>query len=418
MVPPAAHRICRAATPRSRRWRVPCLLAVAIAVALVRASPPQQQVTPPALPDLRVPPPAPLATPDLAPTRPGGPALPWEVALDTTLSASPAGPPVLAADLVIVPLRTGHLSAVALADGSARWTTTLSLPALLAATAVLVIAAEPDSLSARHVTTGDIAWRVPTNGAASAVAVDGAGLIVAGFASGALLAVRHDTGAAAWRVEVAAPVTRVCATATGFVAGLSSGAVVAIGPAGAVRWARQLSGSVSALGATVGAVFAGSTDNFLYKLKDDRGEVDWRWRTGGDLAGTPIVAGRRVYFVSLDTVLRALDAGQGAQQWKRGLASRPMGGPLLLGDVLIVTGVGPVIEGFALSNGRPLGRLEQARELVAPVAAWRDGTGATSLVALSRTGQLQRYVAKAPAPAGPPPVSAPPPGPAPPPAPR
>jgi outer membrane protein assembly factor BamB len=382
-----------------------------LAVLLAATTPPravaQQQVTPPALPGLRVPPVDPAA-----PAATGARAtLPWKVAVDVTLAASPAGPPVLAGDLLVAALRTGEIAAIAVLDGRPRWTATVTLPALLAATPSLAIVAEPDSVSARRLDTGDIAWRATVERPATALAAGAGGLVVAGFDAGAVLAWQESSGAVAWRVDAGARVVHLVANDTGVLAGLASGAVLAIGPAGSVRWTRTLPGAVSALGSAPGAVFAGSTDNFLYKLDADRGTVDWRWRTGGDLVGTPIVAGRHVYFVSLDAVLRALDAGNGAQQWKRPLSSRPLGGPVLLDDLLLVTDVGPVVEGFAVEGGKDRGRLAEAGEFVAPAVAWRDEAGAISLVALGRDGRFLRYERVAKPAVATTPVSAPPPAP-------
>jgi outer membrane protein assembly factor BamB len=384
-----------------RGLTVLAVLLVAITPPLARA---QQQVTPPALPGLRVPPMEPAA-----PAAPGTRAtLPWKVAVDVTLAASPAGLPVLAGDLLVTALRTGEIAAIAVIDGRPRWTATVTLPALLAATPDLAIVAEPDSVSARRLDSGDIAWRVPVEAPARALTAGAAGLVVAGFDSGTVLAWQVASGAVAWRVDAGAGVTHLMATESGAIAGLASGDVVAIASTGGVRWTRTLAGAISALGTGPGAVFAGSTDNYLYKLDADRGAIDWRWRTGGDVVGTPVVAGRVVYFVSLDALLRALDAGNGAQQWKRALASRPLGGPLLLDDAVVVTDVGPVVEGFAAAGGRDRGRLDEAGEFVAPVVAWRDDAGAVSLVALGRNGRFLRYdrVSK-PAPDTPP-ISAPP----------
>ena len=71
------------------------------------------------------------------------------------------------------------------------------------------------------------------------------------------------------------------------------------------------------------------------------GQIDWRWRTGGDVLGTAVVDARRVYFVSFDNILRALDRRSGAQRWKRPLPFRPLTGPLMAGATIITSGVTP-----------------------------------------------------------------------------
>ena len=45
---------------------------------------------------------------------------------------------------------------------------------------------------------------------------------------------------------------------------------------------------------------------------------------GADIVGAAVHDEVRVYFVSMDNVLRALDAGTGAQRWKKPLPLRPI----------------------------------------------------------------------------------------------
>ena len=78
----------------------------------------------------------------------------------------------------------------------------------------------------------------------------------------------------------------------------------------------------------------------------------WRWRTGGDIVGRAAVDERRVMFVSLDNILRALDRESGVQQWRRPLAGRPTSGPQIVDDMVLVSGVSPVLRAFNIGEGR------------------------------------------------------------------
>ena len=86
-------------------------------------------------------------------------------------------------------------------------------------------------------------------------------------------------------------------------------------------------------------LFVGASDRFFYCLSADRGKRKWRWRTGGTIVGTTVVVGDRVYFVSLDNVLRSLNRSDGNQRWKSAVPHRPTGGPFLIGPLLFVPGV-------------------------------------------------------------------------------
>ena len=96
------------------------------------------------------------------------------------------------------------------------------------------------------------------------------------------------------------------------------------------------------------------------------GAVAWRWRTGADVIGVPVVDDARVYFVSLDNVLRALDRESGAQRWKRALPLRPTRGPVAAGATLLVSGLSPTLRAFNMKDGAPAGEVAGGGELAAP----------------------------------------------------
>jgi hypothetical protein len=98
-------------------------------------------------------------------------------------------------------------------------------------------------------------------------------------------------------------------------------------------------------------VFTGSTDNFLYALSTRDGGVAWRWRTGGDVVGHAVADAKRVYFTSLDAMVRAVDRHHGDLRWQRPLTTRPAGDPVLAGTEVIVAGVAPELRAFRVSDG-------------------------------------------------------------------
>jgi outer membrane protein assembly factor BamB len=167
---------------------------------------------------------------------------------------------------------------------------------------------------------------------------------------------------------------------------------------GDVLWARTLTGTLTSVLAFDDRVYVGSTDNFLYCLSSHEGRIDWQWRTGGDLVGLPVVDERRLYFVSLDNVLRALDRRSGAQRWLRPLPLRPTTGPVRADDDLIVSGVSPMLRAYAIRDGRPSGQMDAPGDLAAPphvvqseeqttlIVLTRDVAKGTIMTALGRAG--------------------------------
>jgi hypothetical protein len=143
---------------------------------------------------------------------------------------------------------------------------------------------------------------------------------------------------------------------------------------GAPLWTGRLPEPATALLADADRLFAGSRNNFFYAIRDEDGSIAWRWRTGADVVGLPVVDDRNVYFVSMDNVLRALSRRSGVQQWVRLLSLRPTRGPLAVGRVLIVSGIAQSLPAYNMSDGSPAGELPAAGELAAAPAVVRHST--------------------------------------------
>src|SRR5207247_2297205 len=103
-------------------------------------------------------------------------------------------------------------------------------------------------------------------------------------------------------------------------------------------------------------IFIGSRDDKFYCLAAKDGKVIWQRVTGGDVIGMPAIDTKRVYFVSLDNVLRALDRHNGSTLWQTSLPMRPATGPLLTGWTLIVSGSAAELHAYSSEfHGVPLG---------------------------------------------------------------
>ena len=81
--------------------------------------------------------------------------------------------------------------------------------------------------------------------------------------------------------------------------------------------------------------------------------------------GLPVVDDQRVYFVSLDNILRGLDRNTGNQRWKRVLPLRPTRGPVVAGDLLLVSGISPNVQVYLMKDGTAAGELAGGGELAA-----------------------------------------------------
>src|SRR5262249_41367099 len=135
---------------------------------------------------------------------------------------------------------------------------------------------------------------------------------------------------------------------------------------GSPLWERRIGGQPNEILALNDRVFAGSTDNFFYCVMAKDGRIDWRWRTGADVIGAPATDGSRVFFVSLDNVVRAMNAVSGGQQWLKALTMRPTTGPVLAGATVLVVGQSQQVRGFNAKDGVAAPDIDAGDEIAAP----------------------------------------------------
>lgn len=313
-------------------------------------------------------PPTPLPAapaPADAPQAPAWLAPVWSI----VLPSEPTSAPAFDASQGYVLLRNNTLVAVALDSGALRWSVTLAAPVGPSAGEGLVFTAPPGSIEARARENGDLRWRLATEGNVAAPMSVRGGWLLAAADSGTAMAIRARDGATVWQRVLGAP-ARVAPELGGDGAyfPLADGRLVAVNlHDGSTRWERKLGGAPAEILVLDDRLFVGSADNFLYCLNVENGRIRWRWRTGGDIVGRPAVDARAVYFVSLDNVLRALNRGNGHQIWKGALATRPSGGPLPLGDaLLLVSGLAPQVWAFRKADGVLAAEVPAPAELAAP----------------------------------------------------
>src|SRR5262249_5318316 len=112
-----------------------------------------------------------------------------------------------------------------------------------------------------------------------------------------------------------------------------------------------------------GRVFVGTTDRRIVALHAKNGEVAWRWKIGNDVQGPGFLFRNRVVFAAFDAVLYSLDRDNGNLAWRAPLPSRPIGGPLLVGEDALLACRETEVLGYDLATGKPLGGLRATAEI-------------------------------------------------------
>lgn len=310
----------------------------------------------------------------------------WTAALSTPAAAWPAYDKVRA----YVPLRSGKLVAVSLADGQIVWSADRATHLMPATGDASVFVADGEAVHALDGSGGSVRWRLDLASPMSAPLLWDTGWLIVGLENGQILALRGKDGRQIWQRQLSGAM-RVTPSIVGerLVVPVEDGHVLALTlETGEHLWDQKLGGSPAPILA-VDDLFVGSTDNFLYCLSRRDGRVKWYWRTGADIVGPPVVDDQRVYFVSLDNVLRALDRRSGVQRWRRSLAARAAAGPRHAGNLLLVAGVSPSLRFYDPSTGEPARAFESPAELAAPPHVFDDPRpDGPLLVLLTGDGQL------------------------------
>jgi len=314
-----------------------------------------------------------------------------EIVLTAELEAPASTQAAVLGRTAFVPIRGGRLTAVNLDSGAIGWVVGAAAEHPPAAGDGLVFLATADGLTAVEA-SGATRWSLPVAGGFSAPPLWDTGWLIAATRSGEVLCLRARDGHVFWTRRVAAPVTARPAIAGERVyVSLEDGNVTALElPTGNVAWERRLGGRGATPLALDDRLFVGSTDKFFYCLSTEDGKRRWRWRAGGAVVSEPVVDARHVYFSGLNNVLRALDRFNGSQKWITGVPLRPLGGPLLLGDLVFLAGVGAEARAFSASDGRLVAEYTGAVDLAAaPQLIPHAVPEFSTVLLLTRDGRLQ-----------------------------
>jgi outer membrane protein assembly factor BamB len=320
------------------------------------------------------------------------------VALDArwvvNFPTAPSAPSGFDQHAAYVPLKGGELVAVGLEAGEIRWKVPITTAATPATGDGLVFAAGDGAVIAFEERTGTVVWQTKVNESLAGPVAFDAGAVMVSKRDGELLTIRAQDGSVLWQQPLAAPLA-IPPSGAGdrLFAGLDDGRVLALDrETGAPAWTHKVDGAVTGLLALDDQVVVGTRGNRVYSLKPESGRQRWEWRVGADVAGAPVADEKRIYFAALDHVLRAVDRGNGNLRWTAKLPSRPAGGPLRTGDVVIVPTVSADIGAYSAETGKAAFTIKAASEL-GGIPYLREGARptATRLVAVSRDGVLQGF---------------------------
>ena len=297
----------------------------------------------------------------------------WSLALNNQLRQ----PPAYDAARGYFAIDGDRLVAYDLVSGTREWIVPAALTSAAAAGGGSIFFMQDDRLTALDGADGSVAWTTSITDKLAVAPAWHAGWLVLASAAGSIVAMRSSDGEVIWRRDIGSPAHAAPTIAANRVyVPLENDRVAALNVEdGHPVWERRLGGKPNEILAVDDQLFVGAADNFLYCLRASDGTVDWRWRTGADVRGLPAVDERRVYFVSLDNVLRALNRSNGVQQWIQMLPFRPTSGPVNAGATIVVGGLQPPLRAFNSKDGASAGEISATGELAAPPRVLIDPEG-------------------------------------------
>lgn len=318
-------------------------------------------------------------------------AFPGRVLWQIALAAPPARLPAFDDRRAYIALQDGTIVAIDHASGQPLWSASVSTSVDPAAAGPSLFGANGSAAWALEADTGRPRWQHDLQAKAllAPVMTDAGPLFLTEGDEAVLLA--SEDGREIWRQALGARPVSAAASPPGRVwAGLADGRLLALRTSSpGVDWTRRLGSSALVVTPLGDRLLVGSADNFLYALKVKDGAVAWRWRTGGDVVARAAADANRVYFVSMDATLRALDRRHGDLRWQRPLTTRTLGAPLLAGGILILAGVSPELRGFTTRDGGPAGSVPvPGRALDGPFLAPARGSVPERLLVLTGGGHL------------------------------
>lgn len=297
------------------------------------------------------------------------PLLPAEQAWLVPLDALPSAGGALDRDRVYIPLKNGELVALDRETGAPIWRQMIPTGWPPLASEGTVYVAAPSGIRALNAETGEERWSTALDGTLSAPMSVAESALVAVIDSGTVVALRAADGQRLWQHDLGgkSPFPAVPGEQRLIYFSLTDGRVVAVSIETGMRaWERRLSGTLSEPAVGRDRVFVGSTDNFFYAIDATSGDLEWKWRSGGDVIGSAADDKGVVYFASLDNVLRAVNRGNGNQRWKEQIPRRPAVPPRTFGGMVLLTGVAPELTAFDAANGATIGSYVAPAELEGP----------------------------------------------------
>jgi outer membrane protein assembly factor BamB len=319
--------------------------------------------------------------------RPPPPRLPLAAFWSVDIGSAVSDGPVSDGERVYLALKSAHLTARDAADGRELWKKEKNASALASAGGLVFVSAG-DAIEALRGSDGASVWIVPGVKIVAPLLVRDGWLIAVTAAE--VLAIRSTDGHVVWRRAAGGVRQAPAIDGDRVYVGADDGRVLALAlPTGAVAWEKYVPNGVTTIAAHLGLVYVGAGDKHFYCLDANKGSGKWPFRVGAIPTGRIAVDDDRVYFSSLDNVIRALDRKTGNQRWQTGLPHRAPSGVMAAGHVVFVPISGSELVMLYDHNGKRSGNIGLPDVIDAPPDVRENAKGLQAFVVTG--GLSNRY---------------------------
>lgn len=210
--------------------------------------------------------------------------------------------------------------------------------------------------------SGQLVWKVPSQGAISSTAALYGGVLYYGTETGMMFAVKADDGKVIWKVRLGGPIklSSPAVFSKIVIVGCMDNNVYALDRGtGEIVWKHSAFMPVASSPTIAnGMVYIGSIDKTLYALDVDSGSVQWQFQAGNAISSTPAEHNATLYFGSDDKKIYALDSLNGSLKWTFPTDGWVASSPVIKDGILYVGSNDKFVYALNAENGKLLWKTE------------------------------------------------------------
>lgn len=288
----------------------------------------------------------------------------WQLLLEHPPSAGGA----MDASRLYIPLESKQVIALERSTGATVWTAEVDTAWAPVASGGLVFVAAADAVEALDAATGRARWRLDLGGMAGGPMSVGYGRLVVPLASGQLVVIDAEPGRLAWtsRLDGEPGSLSIGIDQARVYAAGSSGRLTALSLAdGSSLWQRDLGGALTTPLVARDRLVIGTSADHFYALDPESGSERWHWDIGADAVGAGADEDL-IFLVALDNTVKAVNRGNGHQQWRAVVTTRPIYPPIAFGGTVLAIGDLPTVSAFSAKKGDTMGTYSSPARLQGP----------------------------------------------------